>query len=290
MKTPEKSQVKLLGLIAAYLGLQLVASATASASPQATEGNAPENCPGSPLFFARRRMEWHAASRRGPTGTSPAFVQGLRKAMAREDRRVTRQFSGWKRELARTSVPPEDALQFELASVGASYQGKIFAGSQSHPRSLGAGRHRLFHFNSKGDRREPPRAPRLTPSQERKAPGKAPSKPGTCACRSATPFEPRRSRAARASIDSLDQGIQGIPASRVSEKDGEVKFEILAFNAQYTGTLSTTKNEINGHWDQNNNLEVLNFAFRPRSGSAPSANSRKTVSVHRGRNFFCRGR
>ena len=39
MKTLEDSQVKLLGLIAAYLGLQLVASATASASPQATEGN-----------------------------------------------------------------------------------------------------------------------------------------------------------------------------------------------------------------------------------------------------------
>jgi pimeloyl-ACP methyl ester carboxylesterase len=62
-----------------------------------------------------------------------------------------------------------------------------------------------------------------------------------------------------ASVDSLDQGIQGIPASRVSEKAGELKFEIPAFNAQYTGTLSTTKNEISGHWDQNNNLEALNF-------------------------------
>jgi pimeloyl-ACP methyl ester carboxylesterase len=80
-----------------------------------------------------------------------------------------------------------------------------------------------------------------------------------------------------ASVDSLDQGIQGIPASRVTEKGNELKFEMPAFNALYTGTLSPTKNEIKGSWDQNDNLEKLDFRRseqvlelrRPQNPSAP---------------------
>ena len=62
-----------------------------------------------------------------------------------------------------------------------------------------------------------------------------------------------------ASIDSLDQGIEGIPASQVSEKNGELKFEIPVFQAEYQGTLSDSRNEISGHWSQNKELETLDF-------------------------------
>src|SRR5882724_11879855 len=62
-----------------------------------------------------------------------------------------------------------------------------------------------------------------------------------------------------ASVDSLDQEIQGIPASKVSERGGEVRFELAAFGAEYLGTLSATRNEIAGHWSQNGNDEKLDF-------------------------------
>jgi pimeloyl-ACP methyl ester carboxylesterase len=62
-----------------------------------------------------------------------------------------------------------------------------------------------------------------------------------------------------ASLDSLDQAIQGIPASRVAESGGQLHMEILAFNAEYNGTISGDKNEIKGEWKQNENDEDLNF-------------------------------
>jgi len=62
-----------------------------------------------------------------------------------------------------------------------------------------------------------------------------------------------------ASVDSLDQGIVGIPASRITEKSGEIKFEMPAFNAEYTGNLNAAKNEITGQWSQSENLEKLDF-------------------------------
>src|SRR5262249_12454251 len=62
-----------------------------------------------------------------------------------------------------------------------------------------------------------------------------------------------------ASLDSLDQGIQGIPASKVTEKEGELSFEIPAFAAEYRGTLGASKNELTGTWTQNEGVEKLDF-------------------------------
>ena len=65
-----------------------------------------------------------------------------------------------------------------------------------------------------------------------------------------------------ASVDSLDQGIRGIPASKVTEKNGELTFELPAFQAEYRGTLSASKNEIAGEWTQNDSVEKLDFRRR----------------------------
>jgi len=62
-----------------------------------------------------------------------------------------------------------------------------------------------------------------------------------------------------ASLDSLDQGIQGIPASKVTEKNGELTFEIPTFQAEYRGMLAASKNELVGEWTQNDNVEKLDF-------------------------------
>jgi uncharacterized protein len=62
-----------------------------------------------------------------------------------------------------------------------------------------------------------------------------------------------------ASLDSLDQGIQGIPASKVMEKNGELTFEIPTFQAEYRGRLSASRNELAGEWAQNDTIEKLDF-------------------------------
>jgi pimeloyl-ACP methyl ester carboxylesterase len=62
-----------------------------------------------------------------------------------------------------------------------------------------------------------------------------------------------------AAIDSLDQSIQGIPASQVTEYKNELKLELPAFRAQYLGTVSATRDVLNGTWSQNGNIEKLDF-------------------------------
>ena len=89
-----------------------------------------------------------------------------------------------------------------------------------------------------------------------------------------------------ASVDSLDQGIQGIPAAKVMEKNGELTFEIPAFQAEYRGTLSAAKNELSGEWKQNDSVEKLDFRRsdqplvlrRPQNPSKPYPYSVEEVS------------
>jgi pimeloyl-ACP methyl ester carboxylesterase len=153
----------------------------------------------------------------------------------------------------------EDALQFELASVGARFQGKLLPDRKT---IRGVWEQGGTGLPLRFERRPTGRAAGAAAANAvSKAEGTWQGAIETGNMRMRLQLHLSHDEAGQlvASVDSLDQGIQGIPASRVSEKAGELKFEILAFNAQYTGTLSTTKNEISGHWDQNNNLEALNF-------------------------------
>jgi uncharacterized protein len=157
----------------------------------------------------------------------------------------------------------EDALQFELASVGARFQGRLLP---DHKTIRGVWEQGGTGLPLRFERRSTGTAARAAANAVSRAEGTWQGAIETGNMRMRLQLHLSHDEAGQlvASVDSLDQGIQGIPASRISEKAGEVKFEILAFNAQYTGTLSTTKNEISGHWDQNNNLEVLNFARSDR--------------------------
>jgi uncharacterized protein len=151
----------------------------------------------------------------------------------------------------------QDTLAFELPSVGAHFQGKILPDSKTI-RGLweqgGTGLPLSFEKRAAG---------------AEKFAGKTVSKvEGTW--QGAIETDHMRMRlqlhithddkgGLLASVDSLDQEIQGIPASNVTERAGEVKFELSAFGAQYLGTLSATKNETAGHWSQNGNDERLDF-------------------------------
>jgi pimeloyl-ACP methyl ester carboxylesterase len=59
-----------------------------------------------------------------------------------------------------------------------------------------------------------------------------------------------------ATLDSVDQGVNGIPVSSITLKDGTLTLDIAAAHATYTGTLNPTATEIKGTWTQGQSLPL----------------------------------
>jgi len=53
-----------------------------------------------------------------------------------------------------------------------------------------------------------------------------------------------------AALDSVDQGVSGLPANKVTLKEQVFHFEIPSLAGVYEGTLNTTKNAMTGSWSQ----------------------------------------
>lgn len=62
-----------------------------------------------------------------------------------------------------------------------------------------------------------------------------------------------------AALDSLDQGVSGVPATEVSQKDSAFHFAIPSVRGTYDGTLSANKNVLNGTWKQDDTTQKLDF-------------------------------
>ena len=60
-------------------------------------------------------------------------------------------------------------------------------------------------------------------------------------------------------LDSPDQGISGLPAVKVSQKESAFHFEIPVVSGVYDGTLNPTKTEITGTWTQSGVQQKLDF-------------------------------
>src|SRR6266700_2847438 len=60
-------------------------------------------------------------------------------------------------------------------------------------------------------------------------------------------------------LDSPDQGISGLPAVKVSQKESAFHFEILVVSGVYDGTLNPAKTEITGTWTQSGVQQKLDF-------------------------------
>jgi pimeloyl-ACP methyl ester carboxylesterase len=152
----------------------------------------------------------------------------------------------------------EDTLRFELASVGAQFQGKILP---DHKLIRG-----IWEQSGTG---LPLRFEKRAAGAEARPSAKAVSKmegtwqgaieTGNMRMRLQLRLSHDEKGQLIAALDSLDQGIQGIPASKVVEQAGELSFDLSAFGAEYNGKLTATKNEIIGQWSQNGNLERLDF-------------------------------
>jgi hypothetical protein len=59
-------------------------------------------------------------------------------------------------------------------------------------------------------------------------------------------------------LDSIDQGANGIPISSIAFKDGKLNLNVAAVNGTYDGTLNKDATEITGTWSQGQPLD-LNF-------------------------------
>src|SRR5439155_20962579 len=141
-----------------------------------------------------------------------------------------------------------DTLRFEIASVGAKFQGKI----QPDHRSIrglweqsGTGLPLKFEKRAAGAASRGSAANAVS-----KAEGTWQGAIEVTNMRMRLQMHVSHDDKGKlvASLDSLDQGIQGIPASKVAENDGELSFEIPAFQAEYHGRLRTAKNELAGEW------------------------------------------
>lgn len=79
-----------------------------------------------------------------------------------------------------------------------------------------------------------------------------------------------------ATIDSIDQGANGIPVKSVSFQDGKLNLVVEAVNGTYEGTVNKDATEIDGTWTQRQPL-TLNFkrsqAHTTASAPKPAAPS-----------------
>ena len=89
-----------------------------------------------------------------------------------------------------------------------------------------------------------------------------------------------------AALDSPDQGISGLPAVRVSQKDSLFHFEIPSVSGVFEGTVNAAKNSIDGTWTQSRVEEKLVFRrsgellplLRPQEPSKPYPYKEEEVS------------
>jgi pimeloyl-ACP methyl ester carboxylesterase len=89
-----------------------------------------------------------------------------------------------------------------------------------------------------------------------------------------------------AALDSPDQGVSGLPAIKVSQRDSAFHFEIPVVNGVYDGTLNTAKTAITGSWTQNEVTQKLEFKrsgkllelLRPQTPAKPYPYREKEVA------------
>jgi hypothetical protein len=74
----------------------------------------------------------------------------------------------------------------------------------------------------------------------------------------------------KATFDSVDQGVMGLPVSSVSFSDGVLKFAMDNIYASYEGKLDAGRNIISGAWSQGPASGPLDFArAKPRAEAKP---------------------
>ena len=89
-------------------------------------------------------------------------------------------------------------------------------------------------------------------------------------------------------LDSLDQGVSGLPATNVSLKETDFHFEMPAVAGTFEGKFDAAKNTLKGHWSQTGAEDDLEFkrSDEPLALRRPQ-NSRRTISLSGEERFVC---
>jgi pimeloyl-ACP methyl ester carboxylesterase len=160
---------------------------------------------------------------------------------------------------ASSVVYEQGNLHFEIASVGASFEGKASADGRSVSGTWKQGGSvfpLIFHRQSVSSAGRRP-ANAISPFE---GTWQGAFENGNMRFRLQLHVAHDAEKNLTGTLDSLDQGASGLPASKLSEKDGVVHFEIALVSGSYDGSLNPAKNAITGTWAQNQDTVALNFA------------------------------
>jgi pimeloyl-ACP methyl ester carboxylesterase len=158
-----------------------------------------------------------------------------------------------------TSLTQKDStLHFNVSSVGASYEGRIAADHASIEGSWTQGSVSLplvFHRQAAGAGAKKPSG--AIASVEGVWQGALEGNGMRLRLQLHVTHDDQKQLVA--ALDSPDQGVSGLPAIKVSQKDAGFHFEIPVVSGVYEGTLDAAKTAITGSWTQNNVEQKLDF-------------------------------
>jgi hypothetical protein len=160
-------------------------------------------------------------------------------------------------EASSTSIAGS-TLKLEVASVGAHFEGKISADHQTIDGAWSQGSATLplvFH------RQKPGAAARKPTEAVFPVEGLWQSALETHGMRLRFQLHVSHDteRQLIGALDSLDQGVSGLPAIKVQLKDAAFHFEIPAMAGVFEGTLNPAKNKLSGNWSQTGAEATLEF-------------------------------
>ena len=158
-----------------------------------------------------------------------------------------------------TSLTQKDStLHFNVGSVGASYEGRFAADHGSIEGDWTQGSVSLplvFHRQAAGARAKKPSD--AIASAEGVWQGALEGNGMRLRLQLHVSHDDQKQLVA--ALDSPDQGVSGLPAIHVIQKDAAFHFEIPVVSGVYDGTLNAAKTAITGSWTQNNVEQKLDF-------------------------------
>jgi len=149
-------------------------------------------------------------------------------------------------------------IRFAIASVGASFEGKLGADGRTMTGEWKQGGQvfpLVFHRRS-GNAAGKKTAEAISPFE---GTWQGAFQNGNMRYRLQLHVTHDEEKKLSGALDSLDQGANGLPMSKLSEQSGAVHFEIAMVTGVYEGTMNAARNTIAGKWSQNQDTVALEF-------------------------------
>src|SRR5579859_7331785 len=152
----------------------------------------------------------------------------------------------------------QGTVRFEIASVGASFEGKLGADGRSMTgewKQAGQTFPLVFHRQSGNAAGKKP----VDAISQFEGTWQGAFQNGNMRYRLQLHVTHDEEKKLSGTLDSLDQGANGLPMSKLSDKNDAVHFEIAMVAGGYEGTMNAAHNAIAGKWSQNQDTVALEF-------------------------------